>query len=103
MIIFGHRPTQTDTDISVPRVAGLKESSRSCVKNSLIWSFPKGSTFCFAIVGKAKSLCASRERSERVANNKNCFITSREVFSILVVHPKPAPWTRIFTQKESYN
>jgi len=67
-MIIGHRPTQTDTDISVPRLAGLKESSRSRVKNSHIWSLPKGSTFCFAIVGKAKSLCASRERSERVVN-----------------------------------
>jgi hypothetical protein len=66
-MIFGRRLTQTDTDISVPRLAGLKESSRSRVKNPLIWSFPKGSTFCFAIVGKAKSLCLSRERSERVA------------------------------------
>ena len=56
-MIFGHRPTQTDTDISVPRLAGLKESSHSRVKNPLIWSLQKGSTFCFAIVGKAKSLC----------------------------------------------
>jgi len=44
------RPTQTSlrarlrlgrltTDISVPRLAGLKESSRSRVKNPLIWSY----------------------------------------------------------------
>ena len=56
------------TDISVPGLAGLKESSHSRVRNLLIWSLPKDSTFCFAIVGKAKSLCVSRERSELVVN-----------------------------------
>jgi hypothetical protein len=65
---FCHRHTQTCTDISIPRLAGLKESARSRVKNPLIRYFPNGGTFCFAIVGKAKSLCGSRERSERVAN-----------------------------------
>jgi hypothetical protein len=76
-MITNHRPTQKDTDISVPRpldiardrLAGLKESSRFRVRNPLIWNLSKGSPFCFAIVGKAKSLRLSRERSERVANN----------------------------------
>ena len=45
---FCHRPTQTYTDISVPRPAGLKESSRFRVKNHLMRCFPKGSTFYFA-------------------------------------------------------
>ncbi len=67
-MLIGHSPTQTHTDISVPRLAGLKESSRFRVKKPFIWNLPKVSTFCFAIVGKAKSLCLSRERSERVVN-----------------------------------
>jgi hypothetical protein len=65
-----------EASISVPRLAGLKESSHSRVKNPLKRYFPKGSPFCFAIVGKAKSLCPSRERSERVAN-KPCPIGSK--------------------------
>jgi len=33
--LINRRPTQTDADISVPRLAGLKESSRYRVKNPL--------------------------------------------------------------------
>ncbi len=80
-MIIGHRPTQTDTDISAPRLAGLKESSRFRVNNLLVFGFLGGSTFCFAIVGKAKSLCLSRERSERVVNNRPCLIGSNASLS----------------------
>ena len=51
---FCHRLTQTYTDISVPRLAGLKESSHSRVKYPFIWGFPEGSTFCFAIACPVK-------------------------------------------------
>ena len=57
-------------------------------ENPLICSFPKGSTFCFAIVGKAKSLCPSRERSERVANNP-CPIGNKENLPASRVNPIP--------------
>ena len=63
-----HRPTERDTDFSSPRLAGRKEPACYHVTNTQYKYFPKGSTFCFANVGKAKSLCVSRERSERVAN-----------------------------------
>ncbi len=67
-IMIRHRPRQTDADVSSPRLAGMKEPSCCRVKNTQYKSPPKGSTFCFANVGEAKSLCVSRERSERVAN-----------------------------------
>jgi hypothetical protein len=90
-MIIDHRRRQTDTDISVPRLVGLKESSRSRVKNPLIWNIPEGSTFCFAIVGKAKSLCLSRERSERVVNKNLASLGARQVYPLLGFNPKPGP------------
>jgi len=41
-MIICHRHTQTYTDISIPRLAELKGSSRSNVRNPLIWRFPSG-------------------------------------------------------------
>ena len=51
---------------------------------------PKGSIFCLASVGQAKSLCMSRERSERVAN-KPCPNGSKASYPLLRVSPIPAP------------
>ena len=51
---------------------------------------PKGSIFCLASVGQAKSLCMSRERSERAAN-KPCPNGSKATHSLLGVSPIPAP------------
>ena len=78
-MIFGRRLTQTDTDISVPRLAGLKESSLFRVKNPLMWSFPQGSAFCFASACPVKyfvniSLGSAKQkvcvRLESVANGR---------------------------------
>ena len=83
-------------DIAQDRLAGLKESSRSRVKNPLIWGFPEGSTFCFAIVGKAKSLCMSRERSERVVKHRPCLIGKKASFFLLKVNPRLGPLDPVF-------
>jgi hypothetical protein len=94
-----------DTDISVLRLAGLKESSRSRVKNPFLWNLPKGNTFCFANarpvnsfsgfnwVGKVKSLCVSSEYNERATKKIELVSLGLEqVYPLLGIDPKPRPF-----------
>ena len=90
-MVIGHRPTQTDTDISVPRLAGLKESSRFRVRNPLNGVSRRVAPFALPSSAKQK-VCVRLESAASGWLIKDLpSLGARQVYALLGVNPKPRP------------